>query len=262
MDSLVLSGWGFSLWMGLLGLISGSFMNVVIYRLPIMLDTKETSSGDINLWLPNSFCPECHHSLRWFDNIPLLSWLLLRGRCRYCNATISWRYPVIEFVCALGFAMLAILFPSPTTALSLAIFFWFVLALSAIDLKVLLLPDLLTLPLLWLGLIYNSLYGTIPLEDGVYGVVAGYLALWIIYWGFRLTTGREGMGYGDFKMLAAIGAWCGWQALPPVVLIAAFVGIFISLIRILMHKAADKTLPFGPCLACAGMIVLGWLNLT
>ena len=240
-------------WMGLLGLLTGSLMNIVVYRLPRMI--MEENAG-LSLWWPGSHCTTCQHSLAWYDNVPLFSWLSLKGRCRYCHAAISWRYPATELFTMLGFAAIAVAFPPGLPAFGLACFFWFGYALSLIDLKTMLLPDMLTLPLLWLGLLYHSLSNTLPLPDVIYGAVAGYLSLWAVYHIFRLLTRREGLGYGDFKLLAACGAWCGWQSLPLILVIASLTGIVLTLCHTRHAGIHQQPVPFGPPLAIAGFILL------
>lgn len=248
-----LPGWYLHGGVALLGLLLGSFMNAVIYRLPLMI-TQPEQNPTLNLAFPGSHCPTCQAPLRAWHNIPVLSWILLRGHCHACGIRIPARYPCVELLCGLLFLGASYLFYTPFDLLCALAVIWFLLALSLIDISTYLLPDTLTLPLLWLGLLAHSVGGTLPLQDALYGAVAGYLALWLLYWGFKLTTGREGMGYGDFKLLAALGAWLGWQVLPMLCLLAALVGIAAALARRLLQ---DKTgiLPFGPCLALAGMVI-------
>ena len=253
---------GWILLMGLMGLVAGSLMNVVVYRLPLMVTHDATIEGRrFNLWLPASHCPHCQHTLRWFDNLPLLSWCLLRGRCRDCKGHILWLYPVIELATCLCFITIAVLLPAGERALGMAILLWFSLALSIIDFKTFLLPDALTQPLLWLGLIYHSFTGQIPIQDALYGAVAGYVFLWLVYWAFYLVTGKEGLGYGDFKLLAACGAWSGWQSLPYLVLIAAVLGIIFVLLNRSSRDSEKGHIPFGPALATAGYIMFCWVTI-
>lgn len=255
-----------------LGLVIGSFLNVVVHRLPIMLDrawraeaadaTGQLFADDglparYNLWLPRSACPHCGHVLRAWENIPVFSWLALRGRCSQCNARVSVRYPLIELAtaaCAVG--ALAVFGPSAAAIAAFALCAALI-ATSTIDLEHQLLPDSLTLPLLWAGLIVN-LGGTFAtLHDAVIGAIAGYLTLWCVYWVFRLLRGVEGMGYGDFKLLAALGAWLGWAALPQIVVIAAVAGALVGLVATWSRKRRfDEPLPFGPYLAAGALVTL------
>lgn len=266
-----------------LGLIVGSFLNVVIYRLPIMLERQwqaeaahsheldATSATQVlppkfNLVVPRSTCPSCHQPIRAFHNIPVLSYLALRGRCARCRARISPRYPLVELLCGALTALAAWRFGYGPTAVCAAVVGWFLIALAAIDLDHQLLPDLLTLPLLWLGLL-ASLSGwampghSLPVlpASAILGAALGYLALWSVYHAFRLLTGKEGMGYGDFKLLAALGAWMGTQMLLPIVLLAAAVGALTGGVLILARRHQRGTpIPFGPFLAAAGWIAMLW----
>ncbi len=272
------SPWLFPLLASIFGLLVGSFLNVVIYRLPIMMERewkKEcldcfpdlTSSANdpkqnepFNLSLPRSCCPSCNTPIKLIDNIPLFSWLMLKGKCRHCKTTISVRYPAIELLSAILSAFVAIRFPLSEFAVAALFFTLVLIAATFIDLDTMLLPDQLTLPLLWSG-IYLALVGWSPisLQDAVIGAIAGYLILWSIYWIFKLLTGKEGMGYGDFKLLAALGAWLGWQQLPLLILLSSIVGaiIGIALLRA-QKKGLNKVFPFGPFLAIAGWISLMW----
>lgn len=258
--------------MALLGLLVGSFLNVVVARLPRMMEAAwrqdcaavtghptEAASAKFNLVTPRSRCPHCDASIHPFDNIPVLSWLLLRGKCRACRARIGWRYPLIELA-ASGLACLAAArFGPGVAAVAAAGLCWTLLALAAIDLDTMLLPDDLTLPLLWAGLVFNLNAVFVPLDAAVVGALAGYLGLWSVYWGFKLATGKEGMGHGDFKLLSALGAWLGWQALPTVVLAAAGVGALVGLSLIAAKRLGrNKPIPFGPFLAAAGVLNLLW----
>ncbi|WP_235173561.1 prepilin peptidase [Rahnella perminowiae] len=239
----------------ILGLLMGSFLNVVVYRLPLMIQNSGAPAGSrFNLSFPASHCPACKHSLKYWQNIPLLSWLLLRGRCHYCGIAISKRYPFTEIICAALFLGISFLFVTPVSLVSALLLFWFLLALSLIDLATYLLPDRLTLPLLWAGLLIHSVSGNVSLQDSVYGAAAGYIALWTLYWGVKLVSGKDGMGYGDFKLLAALGAWVGWQMLPCLCILAALTGIVFALIRVVFYKLSGQ-IPFGPCLALAGALV-------
>lgn len=257
---------------GLAGLAIGSFLNVVIHRLPRMIEQEwreqcaelSPACGDatpprINLATPRSACPRCGHAITALENIPLVSYLLLRGRCSACGARISPRYPVVELLGGLfGIAAVAH-FGLGTAGVSAAVLLWALLALTAIDLDTQLLPDAITLPLLWGGLAVN-LFGThAALGDAVVGAMAGYLSLWSVYWAFRLTTGKEGMGYGDFKLLAALGAWLGWQMLPLVILLSSLVGAAVGIALMIGRRLGrDVPIPFGPYLAAAGAIALFW----
>ena len=230
----------------LLGLIVGSFLNVVIFRLPIMLEREWAAQcaelkGEpapplerYNLAVPRSACPACGHRITALENVPVVSWLWLRGRCAACSARISARYPIVEAASGL-------------------------LAAALIDADTKLLPDNLTLPLMWLGLIANAFGLFVPLSDALWGAVGGYVSLWTVYWLFRLATGKEGMGYGDFKLLAALGAWLGWQMLPVIVLLSSVVGALIGIILIVTRgRDRSAALPFGPYLAAAGALALFW----
>ncbi|AKA15796.1 A24 family peptidase [Aeromonas hydrophila] len=257
----------------LFSLMIGSFLNVVIHRLPIMLErewqaeylgyfnpeTQPQQEERYNLMVPRSACPHCGHAITAMENIPLLSWLWLKGRCRECQAPISARYPLVELLTALLSLVVAATFPPGWGLLAALLLTWVLVALTFIDLDKMLLPDQLTLPLLWGGLLFNLAGGFAPLADAVIGAMAGYLVLWSLYWAFKLLTGKEGMGYGDFKLLAALGAWLGWQALPIVLLLSSLVGAFIGIGLILLRNHhQNKPIPFGPYLAIAGWIALLW----
>ncbi len=266
-----------------LGLIVGSFLNVVIYRLPIMLERQwqaeaaQTHEADatsvtqvlpskFNLVVPRSTCPACHQPIRAIHNVPIVSYLWLRGRCAHCHTRISARYPIVELLTGLLTAVVAWRFGYGATAACAALVTWFLIALAAIDLDHQLLPDLLTLPLLWLGLLASlggwALSGhSLPVApaNAILGAAIGYLALWSIYHAFRLLTGKEGMGYGDFKLLAALGAWMGLQMLVPIVLLAAVVGAVTGGLLILTRQHQRGTpIPFGPFLAAAGWVAMLW----
>ena len=257
----------------LFSLMIGSFLNVVIHRLPIMLErewqaeylgyfnpeTQPQQEERYNLMVPRSACPHCGHAITAMENIPLLSWLWLKGRCRECQAPISARYPLVELLTALLSLVVAATFAPGWGLLAALLLTWVLVALTFIDLDKMLLPDQLTLPLLWGGLLFNLAGGLVPLADAVIGAMAGYLVLWSLYWAFKLLTGKEGMGYGDFKLLAALGAWLGWQALPIVLLLSSLVGAFIGIGLILLRNHhQNKPIPFGPYLAIAGWIALLW----
>lgn len=265
-----------------LGLLVGSFLNVVVYRLPIMLQRdwraqcceyleldnttpdKNASSAKyavFNLQKPDSHCPHCNHKIRPWENIPVVSYILLGGKCANCKSKISLRYPAIEFVTGLLSGLVAMSFGFDWLTLALLFLTWSLIALTLIDFDHQLLPDDITLPVLWLGLLVNALdLGMgVSLYDAVIGAIAGYLVLWGFYWAFKLATGKEGMGYGDFKLLAALGAWMGWQSLLPIVIISSLVGALFGLAMIIF-RGRDKSvpMPFGPYLAGAGFIMLIW----
>lgn len=255
----------------ILGLLVGSFLNVVIHRLPIMmqrdwraqarefLELPGEPAATFNLVLPHSHCPHCDHEIRPWENIPLVSWLALRGKCSSCKAPISKRYPLVELACGLLSAYVAWHFGFTWQAGAMLLLTWGLLAMSMIDVDHQLLPDSIVLPLLWLGLLINlfGLFTTLP--DAVWGAVAGYLSLWSVYWLFKLVTGKEGMGYGDFKLLAMLGAWGGWQVLPLTILLSSVFGAVLGTIMLRVQKADSGTaIPFGPYLAIAGWIALLW----
>ncbi|MBO1518152.1 prepilin peptidase [Oceanisphaera pacifica] len=255
----------------LFGLLVGSFLNVVIYRLPVMLkrgwqqECAEFSGQatpalpKFNLNTPRSRCQSCQHPLSALDNIPLVSWLLLGGRCRYCKAAISKRYPLIELTTALLSALAVWRFGASPQLLAALLLSWTLLCMTMIDIDHLLLPDNLTLPLMWVGLLINinTLFAALP--DAVLGAAVGYGILWSLYWLFKLATGKEGMGYGDFKLLAALGAWFGWQAILPIILISSITGLLLAVILMASkHLNSDMAMPFGPALALGGWVYLMW----
>lgn len=263
----------FALCAALLGLCMGSFLNVVIHRLPKMMERQwraecaELSGGEApapattaeryNLVVPRSACPACNRPIAAIENIPLLSWLILRGRCAGCRARISPRYPAIEALTAALSAWIAWHFGFGMAAAGALLFTWAMIALTFIDLDTFYLPDSITLPLLWLGLLFNIGGTYTPLPGAVIGAAAGYLSLWSVYWIFKWATGKEGMGYGDFKLLAAIGAWLGWQMLPLTILLSSLVGATIGVGMIVFAgRGRSVPIPFGPYLAIAGMIAL------
>ena len=266
--------WAFPALMGVLGLLTGSFLNVVIHRLPIIMTRQWQAecaalanpemaapvlAERYNLVVPRSRCPHCEHLIAAHDNIPVLSYLLLGGRCRHCRASISLRYPLIELASG-GLAWLAAWhFGAGWQGFCAGLLTWALLALAMIDAETQLLPDGITQPFLWLGLLLNSAGIFTDLRNALAGAVCGYLLLWSVYWAFKLTTGKEGMGYGDFKLLAMLGAWLGWQSLPVILLAASLVGavVGISLIAFAGHQR-NQPLPFGPYLAGAGFIALIW----
>ncbi|WP_349616031.1 prepilin peptidase [Azotobacter salinestris] len=271
-DLLAGPGLAFAISAGLLGLVVGSFLNVVIHRLPkIMLRDWQVQAREVlelpgeepgepfNLLLPHSHCPGCGHEIRPWENIPLLGWLFLGGRCSACKTPISVRYPLVELACGLLSAHVAWHYGFGWQAGAMLLLGWGLLAMSLIDYDHQLLPDSLVLPLLWLGLILNSFGLFVSLEDALWGAVAGYLSLWSVYWLFKLLTGKEGMGYGDFKLLAMLGAWGGWQILPLTILFSSLVGAVLGIIILRLRKAESGTpIPFGPFLALAGWIALLW----
>lgn len=253
------------------GLMVGSFLNVVIHRMPKMMEQEwqrncaELRSEAVdtaptyNLVTPRSGCPACGHKIHAWENIPILSYLLLGGKCSSCKAPISVRYPLIEAAAGLLAGLIAWRFGFSGTALAAMAFSFSLLALTFIDYDTQLLPDDITLPLLWLGLLFNLGHGFTDLHSAVIGAVAGYLVLWSIYWIFKLVTGKEGMGYGDFKLLAAIGAWFGWQLLPAVLLLSSVVGSIIGIGMILLaQRGRSAPIPFGPYLALGGICALFW----
>jgi leader peptidase (prepilin peptidase)/N-methyltransferase len=254
---------------GFVGLCVGSFLNVVIHRLPRMMEaqwraecaelngTPMTASETYNLVKPDSRCPSCNTPIRAWQTIPVVSWLALGGRCAACKAPISARYPAVELLTGALSVALALRFGySPALAAAL-VFAWALVALTFIDIDTQLLPDDITLPLVWAGLLANLFGAFVDLRSAVVGAIAGYLLLWSVYWGFRLIAKKEGMGYGDFKLLAAIGAWTGWQVLPFVIVISAGVGAVIgSLMLVLSRRGMDTRIPFGPYLALGGIAAI------
>lgn len=243
-------------WGGLavLGLCVGSFLNVAIYRLPLMLAHQYSRS--FNLCLPHSHCPKCKTQLKWRDNIPFFSWLWLQGRCRHCQSAISLRYPLIEVMTLLVTLLIAAVIPFGYPLLAALLLSWVLIALTMIDIDHLLLPDNLTLPLLWAGLLFHLFDDSLPLSDAIIGAASGYLILWCLYWVFWGVTQREALGYGDFKLLAALGAWLGWMALPSLLLIASLAGISFALVaRLFKGRPLNTALPFGPFLAFSGWLL-------
>ena len=274
---IVLTPWG----LGILGLCVGSFLNVVIHRVPKMMEQQwqaearsvlglpEASTAALSLSQPASRCPSCGHAIRWYENIPVLSWLALRGKCSSCGTRISMRYPLIELTTAALFAACAQHFGNQPTTLLWCGFMAALVAASAIDWDTTILPDDITLPLLWAGLVIAGLGWSLPLSESLWGAVAGYLSLWCVYWLFKLTTGKDGMGYGDFKLLAALGAWLGWQMVLPIVLGSSIIGAVIGIGMKLSSQLREGVyVPYGPFLAGAGLVVtlagsarvLGWLG--
>jgi leader peptidase (prepilin peptidase)/N-methyltransferase len=270
----------------ILSLLVGSFLNVVIHRLPIMLDrqwrehARETLSDEshaisgaqpepaerYNLLVPRSRCPKCNAEITALQNIPVVSWLMLGGKCAACKAPISPRYPIVELATAVLSAAVAWHFGWHWQSVAALIFTWTLVALTVIDLDHQILPDVLTLPLLWLGLLLSLAWqpllrppAPVDMASAIVGAAAGYLSLWLVYWAFKLATGKEGMGYGDFKLFGAFGAWMGWQMLPLIILFSAFAGAVIG-IALIAIRGRDRNIPipFGPYLAVAGWIALMW----
>ncbi len=255
----------------LLGLLIGSFLNVVIHRLPQIMEREwqqqcaelagqpPPAFPPLSLFSPRSRCPHCHHTIGALENIPIVSYLMLRGRCKACGKPISLRYPLVEALTALLYGYAAWHY-GPTLALAGALLFIAALiSLTFIDADTQLLPDDITLPLIWAGLLINLTGTFAPLSSAVIGATAGYLTLWLVYWAFKLLTDKEGMGYGDFKLLAAIGAWFGWQVLPLVILLSSLVGALVGISLILLaRQGRNVPIPFGPYLAAAGLITLFW----
>ena len=252
-----------------LGLCTGSFLNVVIHRMPRIMETRwraecaelnnqePLATERFNLIVPRSSCPSCGHQISALQNIPILSYLALRGKCSACKAPISPRYPVIEALTAVLSGYAAWHMGFGLAAAGALIFTWAMIALAFIDLDTFYLPDDITLPLLWAGLLFNLVGGYVDLASAVVGAAAGYVTLWLVFWIFKLATGKEGMGYGDFKLLAAIGAWLGWKMLPLVILLSSFVGAVVGILLIIIaRRGRNVPIPFGPYLAIAGIIAL------
>ena len=271
---------------GVLGLAVGSFLNVVVYRLPKMMEREwalqyadmQADAGSaaqggssaeaqaavpaeptFNLATPASRCPACGHRITALENIPVISWLALRGRCSACKVRISARYPAVELAASAAAAYSAWQFGAGVPAFGAMVFVWAILAAGLIDFDTQFLPDSITLPLLWLGLLLNIGANFAPLDTAVIGAAAGYLSLWSVYWLFKLATGKEGMGFGDFKLLAAIGAWMGWTMLPMVILLSSVVGAVVGIgLIVLARHGRDVPIPFGPYLGAAGIIAMFW----
>ncbi|GAD23170.1 A24 family peptidase [Acidovorax sp. MR-S7] len=265
---------------GILGLLIGSFLNVVIHRLPRMMErqwaaecdqyardagllpegTAPVSTETFNLWAPRSRCPSCGHEVRWYENIPVLSYIGLRGRCSGCGTRISARYPLVELLTGALFYACAVHWGWSAATAAWCGFCAALVALAFIDWDTTLLPDDITLPLLWAGLTAATLrWIDVTPADAILGAVGGYLSLWAVYWGFKLATGKEGMGYGDFKLFAALGAWFGWQALVPIILIASVIGALVGIaMKLASHLREGKYVPFGPFLAGGGIAAMLW----
>ena len=258
----------------ILGAMVGSFLNVVIHRLPIMMErqwhqqcaelndhAQTNEPSPYNLAKPDSSCPHCGHKIRAIENIPIVSYLFLKGKCAGCDAKISPRYPIIETITATLSAFIAWHFGFGWEATAALLLTWSLIPLTMIDIDHQLLPDAITLPFLWLGLTLNLFGVFTDISSAVIGALMGYLILWSIYWAFKLLTGKEGMGYGDFKLLAMLGAWMGWQLLPVVILLSSLVGAVIG-IALILFRGRDRSvpIPFGPYLAIAGWIALVWGN--
>jgi leader peptidase (prepilin peptidase)/N-methyltransferase len=256
--------------LGLLGLLIGSFLNVVIYRLPVMLEAQwaaecaDMQGKDVpvappfNLMTPRSRCQKCAHQITWYENIPVLSYLWLRGKCSQCSTPISLRYPLVELITGGAFFYCGWQWGASYTTLAWCAFASALLALAMIDWDTTLLPDSITLPLLWAGLICAALRLThIGLSESLWGAVGGYVSLWLVYWAFKLVTGKEGMGYGDFKLFAALGAWFGWQALIPIILMASVIGAVVGIaMKFSSGLREGGYIPFGPFLAGAGLTAM------
>lgn len=260
----------------ILGLVVGSFLNVVIYRLPIMMENSWKQEFDdyfndedtstvpqskeqpvFNLAKPDSTCPHCGHKITPWENIPIISWLILRGKCSNCKSPISIRYPAIEALTGIMSFLVAWQFGINIETLYLLVFVWSLIALTFIDIDKMLLPDQITLPLMWLGLILSTQNTFVDTNSAIWGAALGYLSLWSVYWAFKLLTGKEGMGFGDFKLLAALGAWLGVKSLPLIVILSSLVGAVIGIIQIVLQKHDQRQpIPFGPYLAIAGIIAL------
>ena len=261
---------------GILGLLVGSFLNVVIYRLPLMMerewtsqckslleideaDNTEDEQSAFNLVTPNSHCPKCDSPIKAWQNIPVVSYLMLGGKCHNCKTPISKRYPIIEFITGLLSCLVIWHFGANGQGGAMLLLTWALVTLTMIDFDHQLLPDSITLPFLWLGLIANSFGLFCSLPEALWGAVFGYLSLWSVYWLFKLVTGKEGMGHGDFKLLAVLGAWFGWQLLPMIILLSSLVGAIVGIfLLVLKNKGKSVPIPFGPYLAAAGFIAAIW----
>ena len=268
---LASSLWVFTACATVLGLLVGSFLNVVIYRLPLMMErdwqkqcddlrgTELASTDKFNLITPRSACPHCGHQITALENIPVFSFLLQGGKCRGCHQPISVRYPIVEAISGILSGLIAWHFGFGWPALGGLLLTWSLLTLTFIDVDHQLLPDSITLPLLWTGILFNLFSNYTDLSASVVGAMAGYLALWLVYHLFKLVTGKEGMGYGDFKLLAALGAWMGWSSLPMIILLSSLVGAIVGISMIVMRRHQSQIpIPFGPYLAAAGWLAFLW----
>jgi leader peptidase (prepilin peptidase)/N-methyltransferase len=272
LDQFLSTPWLLYLSVTLFSLCIGSFLNVVILRLPKMMqqewrcqceeflevpEKQRNQETPLSLSKPASTCPSCGHKIRAWENIPVISWLVLRGKCSSCGTSISPRYPIIEAITAI-FSVVTVALLGPTEAALWALLLvWALVALTVIDFDTQLLPDSITLPLMWLGLVLNYFGVLTDFNSAFWGAVAGYLSLWSVYWLFKLVTGKEGMGHGDFKLLAALGAWLGWQLLPAVILLSSLVGAVVGIALMVFKKhGREVPIPFGPYLAAAGLLGL------
>lgn len=248
---------------GLTGLLVGSFLNVVIYRLPLMIMAEwpenecYANSQTITLSKPRSFCPHCQKPIAWFDNIPVLSFIVLAGKCRHCQTVIPWRYPLVESLTAFVSLVCAWHFGYSIALIAALILSWGLITQSFIDFEHFVLPDQINLPLLWIGLLLSINPIFIDSHDSILGAAAGYLSLWSVYYLFKFLTGKEGMGYGDFKLLAVLGAWLGWQQLPLIIILSSLLGSLVGIILIMQKRSSlNSPIPFGPYLAVAGWLTL------
>jgi len=266
----------FNIFVVILSLMIGSFLNVVIYRLPKMMhngwylechefladEVKDITAKNIEpltLSKPDSTCPKCGHKIRFYENIPVLSWLFLKGKCSQCKNSISFRYPLVETITALLSLVIANQFGVSLETLLLLVLTWGLISLTLIDFDHMLLPDQIVMPLLWLGLLININETFVPLSDAIIGAAVGYMSLFSVFWLFKLLTGKEGMGHGDFKLFALFGAWIGWQLLPILILMASVVGAFVGIsLMIFKNHQREQAIPFGPYLAVAGWITILW----
>ncbi len=257
---------------GILGLIVGSFLNVVIYRLPLILKHEyeneclnylghpsSTKQHSFNLATPRSYCPKCKTQLLWWQNIPIISYALLKGKCHNCEKPISWRYPLVEALCSVVTIFVVAYYNTSIQTLPILTLSWTLIVATFIDFERQLLPDDLTLPLIWLGLLLNTAYTFTSPQSAIIGAASGYLFLWLIAKTFKLIRKIDGMGYGDFKLLAVFGAWLGWQLLPLIILVASLIGLIVAVLLIIYKKhTLDKPIPFGPYLALAGWSAFFW----
>lgn len=269
MSNALLTPWFLCTTVTLVGLVVGSFLNVVIFRLPRimeqawrrdcceLLEQPLPEEPQLSLSFPNSQCRSCGTAIKPWHNIPIVSFVVLGGRCAACDVSISLRYPTVELITALLSLGAAIAFGPTIQLLCALLLIWSLIALTGIDIDTQLLPDNITLPLMWLGLLINLTDAFVSINQAVIGAAAGYLSLWSVYWAFKLTTGKEGMGFGDFKLLAALGAWFGWQALPLIIILSSFVGAFVGIALMVFKKQGREVpMPFGPYLAGAGLLAL------